>query len=295
MASFSGMLSNFDQGIHPQAQHTGFYNDPDMMVVGMQGLTDAQNRVHMSLWAMSGAPLLVGADLTKLSDATLATLTNAAVLAVDQDSLGLQAVKVSESGAGLEVWSKPLSTPGHRAVLLLNRTGTAAPISVQWSDLGLLASSSAKVKDIWAEKDLGVFSSSYSATVPGGDAVMLLVLGSEAKLTSYRAGGSGSQATGEHGVTIGKDQPLDFTNVASRARIARIRVTYTNPDRGPRIAELRVNGQVATRIAFPPTGSDNTAGTITIESLLDRAGANNVLSFSTSCDPGPSIESISLE
>ncbi len=56
MASFPGVLSNFDQGIHPEAQHTGFYNDPDMMVLGMQGLNDAQNRVHMSLWAISGAP-----------------------------------------------------------------------------------------------------------------------------------------------------------------------------------------------------------------------------------------------
>jgi len=114
----------------------------------MQGLNDAQNRVHMSLWAISGAPLLVGADLTKLSDATLATLTNPAVLAVDQDSLGLQAVKVSEPSKGLEVWSKPLSTPGERAVLLLNRTTAPAPIAVNSSDLGLLSSAPAAVKDL---------------------------------------------------------------------------------------------------------------------------------------------------
>ena len=50
-ANIQRVLSNFDQGIHPEAQHTGFYNDPDMMVIGMPGLTDAENRVHMSLWA----------------------------------------------------------------------------------------------------------------------------------------------------------------------------------------------------------------------------------------------------
>jgi hypothetical protein len=115
-ASFPGVLSNFDQGIHPEAQHTGFYNDPDMMVLGMPGLTDAQNRVHMGLWAISGAPLLVGADLTKLSDATRATLTNPDVIAVDQDALGLQAVKVAEPERGLEVWSKALAKPGERTV-----------------------------------------------------------------------------------------------------------------------------------------------------------------------------------
>jgi hypothetical protein len=295
MASFPGVLSNFDKGIHPEAQHTGFYNDLDMMVVGMQGLTDAQNRVHMSLWAMSGAPLLVGADLTKLSDATLATLTNPAVLQVDQDALGLQGVKVAEPAHGLEVWSKHLSTPGERALLLLNRTGSPAPITVTWSDLGLLGSSSAKVIDLWAGKDLGAFNLSYSATVPAGDAVMLLINGGESKLNTYPSASVTRQPVGSNGVTLTSGQQLSFSRVYSRARITQIQIAYTNPGIVPRFAELRVNGQVATRIAFPPTGSDDTKGTIWIESLLDRTGANNVLSFSAPSDPGPTIESISTE
>jgi hypothetical protein len=292
MASLPGVLKNFDLGIHPEAQHTGFYNDPDMMVLGMQGLNDAQNRVHMSLWAISGAPLLVGADLTKLSAITLATLTNPAVLAVDQDSLGLQAVKVSEPSKGLEVWSKPLSAPGERAVLLLNRTGASAPISINWSDLGLLASSSATVKDLWSNKELGSFDLSYSATVPAGDAVFLLIRGHEEKLTTYTAA---RLAANTQESPVLKDHPLTFTHVSSRFGIARIQITYINPGRTTRIAELRVNGQIATRVAFPPAGSNSTAGAIWIQSLLDRSGANNVLTFSTPCDPGPTIESIALE
>ena len=54
-ASFQRVLRNFDQGIHAEAQHTGFYNDPDMMILGMPGLSDTENRVHMSLWVMSGS------------------------------------------------------------------------------------------------------------------------------------------------------------------------------------------------------------------------------------------------
>jgi len=291
-ASFPGVLSNFDQGIHPEAQHTGFYNDPDMMVLGMPGLNDAQNRVHMSLWAISGAPLLVGADLTKLSATTLATLTNPAVLAIDQDPLGLQAFKVSEPSKGLEVWSKPLSTAGERAVLLLNRTASAAPIAVNWSDLGLLTSSSATVKDIWSGKDLGAFNLAYSTTVPAADAILIFIRGHEAKLTTYPAA---KQTASVHGVPITKDHPLTITHVSSSARMARIQIVYTNPGRTTRIAELRVNGQIATRVAFPPTGSNATAGVIWIQSLLDRSGAENVLSFSAPCDPGPAIESIALE
>ncbi|MDR3773710.1 MAG: alpha-galactosidase [Terracidiphilus sp.] len=286
LASFPGVLSNFDQGIHPEAQHTGFYNDPDMMVVGMPGLTDAQNRVHMSLWAISAAPLLVGADLTTLSDATRATLTHIEVLAVDQDPLGLQGVKVASSGSGLEVWSKALAPPGERAVLLLNRSGDAASITARWADLGLDESSSATVRDLWAGKDLGSFKTSYSVTVGSNDAVLVVVRGREGKLTTYSASAGGGMREGEE---------LSFAHVASRVPMARVRIAYTNPGKTPRYAALRVNGSIATRVAFPPTGSGNAAGAIWIEALLDREGANNTLVFSAMGDSGPGIESISVE
>ena len=282
LASFPGVLSNFDQGIHPEAEHTGFYNDPDMMVVGMPGLTDAENRVHLSLWAISAAPLLVGADLTTLSEATRATLTNAEVLAVDQDALGLQGVKVASTGNGLEVWSKALATPGERAVLLLNRSGDTARITAQWSDLGL-DDSSATVKDLWAHKDLGSFSSSYSATVASNDAVLIIVHGREGKLTEYRA------SDGE----VSKSHEISFAHVSSRAPMARVRIAYTNPSGAPLYAELRANGHIATRIAFPPTGS--VSGAIWIQAPLDRAGDGNVLEFSPVCDTGPVIDSIAVE
>ena len=282
LASFPGVLSNFDQGIHPEAEHTGFYNDPDMMVVGMPGLTDAQNRVHMSLWAISAAPLLVGADLTTLSEATRATLTNAEVLAVDQDALGLQGVKVSSPGDGLEVWSKALAAPGERAVLLLNRSGDAAQITAKWSDLGL-EDSSAMVRDVWSHKDAGAFSSSYSATVASNDAVMVIVRGHESKLREYRA----------LRADMGKSRETDFAQVSSHAAMARVRITYTNSSSAPAYAELRTNGHIATRAAFPPTG--NTPGAVWIQAPLDRAGDGNVLGFVAIGDAGPAIESIAVQ
>jgi hypothetical protein len=285
LASFPGVLSNFDQGVHPEAQHTGFYNDPDMMVIGMPGLTDAQNRVHMSLWAISGAPLLLGADLTTLSDATLATITNPEVLAVDQDSLGLQSVKAASYGDGLEVWSKALSTSGERAVLLLNRTGDAASISAHWTDLGLEDASPATVRDLWIRKDLGSFNSNYTATVQPNDAVMVIVHGSESKVTSYSPDGDDA----------GKGPEGSFSRVASRVPMARIRIVYTNSRTTSRYAELRVNGRIATRIAFPPTGGGDALGAVWIEELLDRTGSTNKLNFSPVSDPGLRIVSIGVQ
>jgi len=74
----------------------GYWNDPDMLVVGMVGwgtphptkLTPDEQYTHISLWCLLSAPLLLGADLDKLDDFTLSLLTNDEVLAVNQDSLG---------------------------------------------------------------------------------------------------------------------------------------------------------------------------------------------------------------
>jgi len=276
-AGFQKMLANFDQGIHPEAEHTGFYNDPDMMVLGMPGLTDAENRVHMALWAMSGAPLLVGADLTRLSAATLATLTNPGVLAIDRDGLGLQAVRVASYGDGLEVWSKPLAKPGERAVLLLNRTAGPAQIAARWSDLGL-ADAPATVEELWTGKELGSFKTSYTGTVEAGDAVLLLVNGSEGRFTSYKA-------------EPGTRETVRFSHVAGSARVARVEILYANAGKAARLVELRVNGRIATRIALPPTAA--IAGKVTIQSLLDRTGAENVLEFSGA--GGVGIQSIAVQ
>jgi Alpha galactosidase A/Alpha galactosidase C-terminal beta sandwich domain len=291
-ASFEKMLSNFDQGIHPEAEHTGYYNDPDMMVLGMPGLTDEQNRVHMALWAMSGAPLIVGADLTTLSSAALSTLTNPAVVAVDQDSAGLQAVKIVEPEPGVQVWSKALAEPGRRAVLLLNRTASEQPITIRWADLGL-ADLSPRVSDAWTGKQLESGDELYSATIPARDGVLLLIAGAEGRMTRYDPSrreqpGGGAQP----GVAL-QDHAVRFDNVEGRGAMARVRIAYANPDSSPRYAELRVNGRVATRVAFPPTG--NALGGIWIAAALDRNGPDNMLTFSTGCDPGPFIRSILIQ
>jgi hypothetical protein len=53
-------------------------------------MTDTEYRTQFSLWAISKAPLLIGSDVTKMSAATLSTLTNPEVIAVNQDPLGVQ-------------------------------------------------------------------------------------------------------------------------------------------------------------------------------------------------------------
>jgi alpha-galactosidase len=149
----------------------GHWNDPDMLEVGNGGMTTEEYRSHFSLWAMLSAPLLAGNDLEKMSADTREILLNKEVIAVDQDTLGLQARRVKKTG-DLEVWSKQLSDGG-RAVLLLNRGAKAETITADWTDLGYPNSLSASVHDLWAKKDLGKKAGSFSAEVASHGVVMV--------------------------------------------------------------------------------------------------------------------------
>ncbi|EWM10047.1 alpha-L-arabinofuranosidase [Kutzneria sp. 744] len=171
------VLGNFDAAQHPTAQSAGHYNDPDMLVVGMSGFTAAQSRTHLSLWAISGAPLIAGNNLATMSADTRNILGNREVLAIDQDSLGRQGVKVAEDHTGQQVYSKVLAGGGRRAVVALNRTGSAADITVRFADLGLAGTAS--VRDVWNAADLGSTTTGYTVHVPAQEAVLLMVTGTD--------------------------------------------------------------------------------------------------------------------
>ncbi len=76
----------------------GHWNDPDMLEIGNGGMTSTEYRTHMSLWSILAAPLLAGHDVRTMSDDTKEILTNKEVIAIDQDKLGKQGVRVRQDG-----------------------------------------------------------------------------------------------------------------------------------------------------------------------------------------------------
>ncbi len=174
----------------------GHWNDPDMLEVGNGGMTETEDRTHMSLWCMLAAPLIAGNDLTQMTPEALRILTNREVIAVDQDRLGREGypiarykdgkkIKIHEKlplsrhskvqlggGDDQEVWVKPLSG-GAMAVGLFNRAASPARISVRWKQIKMRGP--LQVRDLWAHRDLGRLNSGYSAEVPGHGVVMLRV------------------------------------------------------------------------------------------------------------------------
>jgi len=149
----------------------GHWNDPDMLEVGNGGMGHDEYITHMSLWAMLAAPLLAGNDLSKMSAADLAILTNKEVIFVDQDAKGVQGHRVAQQGP-LEVWAKPLAD-GSYGVGLFNRSESPAPVTLELKDIGI--SGSAQIRDLWAHRDLGSFTGSYTVTVAKHGAALLKV------------------------------------------------------------------------------------------------------------------------
>jgi len=169
-----GMVDILDLqvGLDPFAG-PGHWNDPDMMEVGNGGMTIPEYRAHFSLWALLDAPLIAGNDVRSMTPEIKEILTNTEVIAVNQDKLGQEGHRAKKTG-DLEVWAKTLADGG-RAVILLNRGATESEISVAWEDIGYTAHLPAKVRDLWAHKDVGTFTGSYSAKVPSHAVVMVKV------------------------------------------------------------------------------------------------------------------------
>ena len=72
------------------------WNDPDMMMIGMNGLDDTMCRTHMAMWCMMNAPLMLGLDLRRVEkgDALWRIIANQELIALNQDPLGIQAKSI---------------------------------------------------------------------------------------------------------------------------------------------------------------------------------------------------------
>ena len=72
------------------------WNDPDMLMIGMEGLSLEQNKTHMAMWCMMNSPLMLGLDLRRIKkgDDLYNIIANKDLIAINQDPLGIQAKRV---------------------------------------------------------------------------------------------------------------------------------------------------------------------------------------------------------
>ncbi|MFD9302819.1 ricin-type beta-trefoil lectin domain protein [Streptomyces sp. NPDC060048] len=124
----------------------GNWNDPDFLIAGAPGLTGAESRSQVGLWAMMAAPFILSSQVSELDRAGLAALGNTDLIALDQDPMGRQGAVVS-SNTTFDILVRPLAN-GDRAVAVLNRSGAVRSIRVPLDEVGL-SSCTVAAKDLW--------------------------------------------------------------------------------------------------------------------------------------------------
>jgi len=162
----------------------GAWNYMDFIYTGGQGCanddtkhcpgqTDVEYTTEFSFWSILNSGLIVATDIRIMTPIMKEILFNSEVIAVNQDPLRKQGDRVHLSGDA-QVWAKPLAS-GAEAVILFNAGESNLAISADFSYWGWTSTTSATVRDMWAHKDLGTFTGTYSTTVAPHAVVMILL------------------------------------------------------------------------------------------------------------------------
>jgi alpha-galactosidase len=132
---FKSVLFNYAYNLPlGRFQKPGNWNDADFIIGGDGGMSLAETRSQLALWAMMSAPLILSSDVGKLSPEAIEILGNGKVIAVDQDPLGKMATLVRRTDA-TDILLKPLSG-GDYAVAVLNRGDEPAQAEITPAKLG---------------------------------------------------------------------------------------------------------------------------------------------------------------
>ena len=80
------------------------WNDPDMLVIGMNGIDMTMCLSHMAMWCMMNSPLMLGLDLRRVNkgDDIYNIISNKELIALDQDPLGVQAKRIFSTAGSSE-------------------------------------------------------------------------------------------------------------------------------------------------------------------------------------------------
>lgn len=156
----------------------GHWPDADMLPLGrigiraergddrMSKLTKDEQITLMTLWCIFRSPLMFGGDLPSNDDFTVSLITNSGVIAVNQNSADNRELF---NRRGHIAWTADIPNSSDKYVAFFNThdpcdaSGKTEQIAVTFKDIGL--ETPCAVRDLWAKKDLGVFSEQFEAAI----------------------------------------------------------------------------------------------------------------------------------
>ena len=174
----------------------GSFNDADMLQIGLtyqvdgQGrivpvkpLTPAQARSAMALWAVLASPLMIAADVRKMDADSRSVWLNKGLIAINQDPLAKQGVRVRGNASACQVWKRELANgdvyvvlynngrcaQGHPSASSSNGTGT---MTVKWSEVGVEGATN--VVELIGDKHMGRIEGATVHLEAGGSAAFRL-------------------------------------------------------------------------------------------------------------------------
>lgn len=170
--------------------------DADMLPLGRIGiraergidrqslLTKDEQTTLMSLWAIFRSPLMMGGDLPSNDAFTLGLLTNREVLAVNQHSSANR--ELFARGARI-AWVADVAGSNEKYLAVFNIGDEASPveIKVSFNELGLAGK--CRVRDLWQNRELGVFRDEITATINRHGARLYKISPAAGRNTARRA------------------------------------------------------------------------------------------------------------
>ena len=151
----------------------GHFPDADMLPLGRIDMgrratrfTADEQYTLITLWSIARSPLIFGGDMTKLDDFTLSLLTNAEVIAVNQESSGNRQL-FRENGVVAWVADVPRSRDKYLAVFNIKDapqdSSGKLKLSIKLADLGF--NGTFQLRDLWRKRDLGAVKAEFAPEV----------------------------------------------------------------------------------------------------------------------------------
>lgn len=169
------LLAQFKR-LHDWSPHLapGAWPDADMIPFGTVAMgrkthfTPAEHRTLMSLWCVARSPLMFGGDLAKIDDFTLGFLTNDEVLAVNRH--GAKPRQLFRTADERIAWVSDIPGTRDKYLALFHAADApeSRPVPVALGDLGF--SGVARVRDLWAGRDLGACTALFAPVLAAHDA-----------------------------------------------------------------------------------------------------------------------------
>jgi len=164
----------------------GNWPDADMLPIGelrpvpgdgqprTTRLTPAEQQTMLSLWAMARSPLILGANLTLLDDATRKLITNPDLIRIDQTAT--RGGQVMHDG-DIIAWTAdlPPDSPDGSIALALFNTGESQVVLDSSFEAYNLEADTYRVKDVWTGKTTNKVKSVESLTLEPHACVLWLL------------------------------------------------------------------------------------------------------------------------